>query len=78
MSKNLDTTTGTPAAMPINHGTATIQFNGLTINVGFDIHAEAPLDQKEELIRLAALQCVSNFFVAYRGGEAATEESEAA
>ncbi|PJF10797.1 hypothetical protein CUR21_02240 [Pseudorhodobacter sp. MZDSW-24AT] len=64
--------------MPINHGTAAIRFNGLTITVGFDIHAETPVRQKEELIREAALQCVSDFFDAYRGGEAAIEESEAA
>lgn len=68
------------AATPIYHGTATIKFNGLTVQVGFDIHAEAPLHQKEELIRKAAVQCVTNFFDTYRNSqpEAGFENGEAA
>ena len=51
----------TPAAEPalIQHGTATVQFNGLTASVGFDIHSDTPVDEKEKLIRLAALRCAS-------------------
>lgn len=78
----LDTTTTTPAATPalIQRGTATVQFNGLTANVGFDIHADAPMDMKEELIRMAALRCASDFADAYRVGppKPAIEEGEAA
>ena len=61
------------------HGTATIQFNGLNVNVGFDIHAETPVEQKEELIRMAALQCVADFFDAHRGVQTypATQQGEA-
>lgn len=64
----------------IYNGTVTIQFCGLSIPVGFDIHAETPIDQKEELIRMAAVRCVADFFAVYRGGqsEPVTEEGEVA
>ncbi|NPD17319.1 hypothetical protein HOY34_19215 [Xinfangfangia sp. D13-10-4-6] len=76
----VDTTTiTTPAATSAtDHGTVTIEYRGLTIPVGFDIHAETPVEQKAELIRMAALQCASDFFDAYRGGEAEVVEGEAA
>lgn len=67
-----------PAATPMNHGIATIHFNGLTVDVGFDVHSELPPDQKEELVRLAALQCVTDFFAAYRAVDRVTNEGEAA
>ena len=69
MSKNLNTTTTPEAATPMNHGTVTIQFNGLTVPVGFDIHADQSVDYKEEFVRMAALRCVSDFFDAYRVGK---------
>ncbi|MBW7056986.1 hypothetical protein KY389_09805 [Paracoccus bogoriensis] len=65
----------TEAATPHKHGAVTVQFNGLTVHVGFDIHAEVPVDQKEDLIRMAALRCVADFFDSYRGAQALESEA---
>jgi hypothetical protein len=80
MSKVYSNAASAATSALIQRGIATLQFNGLTVNVGFDIHAETPIDQKEELIRMAAVQCVADFFAVYRGvqSEPVTEEGEVA
>lgn len=61
-----------------SHGTVTVRFNGHTATVGFDIHAQTPVDQTKDLIRSAAVQCVADFFEAGDSGEPESERGVAA
>lgn len=58
-------------------GRVTVEFNGLKVPVEFDVHAEASMDKKEDLVRMAAQQCVSDFFETYRCRGAATPDGDA-